>query len=108
MDEEVGVILVVIVHENGRIVLILDQPAPPEIADTFLVSRRPNHPHGMQVNGLFNNIDWVRCDAVDDVCVSAQKYRVKQISGVFFIFNPASYVSLKSVLFFFLTIRHTG
>ena len=43
-------------YEIARILIILDQPAPPQVLRTFLIPRAPNHAESMQIDRLFDRV----------------------------------------------------
>lgn len=79
--------LELVVGESGGIFFILHQPATPEVRDAFLISRRPNHADGMQVNGLFNDIGGFRVFPIDNDGISLEQHILHQIVQILLVFD---------------------
>lgn len=90
MNQEIRIVLVIIVDKERWVVLILHEPAAPEIADAFLVSRRANDSNCMQIDSFFDDIDRRRRDAVCNIRVSTQEHRVQKIRRVFLFLDTSS------------------
>ena len=83
MDEEVGVALVLVVDEDGRVVLVLDEPASPEVADALLVAGRANDANLVEVDSLLDDIGGGCLLAVGEYGVSAEQDGVEEVVVVF-------------------------
>ena len=80
----VGVGLVLPGDEVGRVLIILDQPAAPQILDAFLIAGRADDAKSMEVDRSFDSVRRLRLLAIDHDRVSFQQQIVQQIFLVLF------------------------
>ena len=72
MGPEARVVLVVVLDECRRVVLVLHQPAAPQVVDAFLVARAADDPKRVQVDCLFDHVGGLGRFVVDDDRVAFQ------------------------------------
>lgn len=82
VGEEADLVPVGVVDKGGGIVLVLDQPAAPEVVDAFLVTRGGDDVDGVEVNGPFDDVGGIRGLAVDKDGVAPKQNVVEEERGV--------------------------
>lgn len=82
VSEQAGVRLVLVVDKGGRVVLVLHQPAAPEIVDALLIARAADDAQRMQVDGLLHHIGGRRRRAVHQDAVPLQQNSMEQEVGI--------------------------
>lgn len=76
-------------HEVGRLAVILDQPATPEVVDAFLVAGRANYTESMEVNGTLNDIGGFCGLLGDNEGIAFKEDVLEEVRLVFFELDAA-------------------
>src|SRR5271168_1763140 len=87
MYKVVRVSFFLVVHKPGWILIILDQPAFPNILYCLLISRRSYDAERMEVHSCLDHIGYVRWFTVTDCGVALQEDGVHQVIHTFFLLN---------------------
>jgi len=87
MGHEGRVVLVLVVDEVGRVVLVLDQPAAPEVADALLVSGGADDAQRVQVDGLLDDVGGRRRVPVDEDRIPLEEDVVQEVVEIIFAFD---------------------
>ena len=74
-------------NEVGRVLVILHEPAAPEVGDAFLIARAANDAQGVQVNRTLDGIGSLRGLAFDEDRVPLQQQVLQQIILILFQLN---------------------
>lgn len=98
MDPEVGIVLVLVLDEIGRVTLFLAEPAVPEVLDAFLVARGADDSQRMEVNCTLNDIGGTGVFPVSEDRVAPQQALFEQELLVFFGFDTARISILSSMV----------
>ena len=80
----------VVVNEAGRIEVVLDEPAAPEVDDALLVSRRADDAERMGVHGTFDDVGTRRLVSVSHVRKASKQDLALEVVLVFFRLDAVS------------------
>lgn len=86
---EVGVGLVLELDEARGVLVVLDDPAAPEVRDALLVAGRADDGDGVQVDGLFDGVGGLGGLAVDEDRVALEQDLFEEVVHVLLCFDDA-------------------
>ena len=87
MCPEVGVGLVLKLHEAGWVLVVLHDPAAPEVGDALLIARRADNGHSVQIDGLLDGVGGLSGLAVDQDRVPLEQHLLEEIIHVLLSFD---------------------
>lgn len=86
---EVGVRLVLVLHEPRRVLVVLHNPAAPEVVDGFLVARGANDGHSVEVDGLLDSVGGLGGLAIDEDRVPLKQDLFEEVVHILLGFDDA-------------------
>lgn len=89
VHDEAAVIAALVVDEDVGVVLVLAEPALPEVLEALLVTRRADYAQSVEVDGLFDGVGGVCRGAVDDHREAVEEHAVEKVRDVVFILDAA-------------------
>lgn len=94
MVPEVGVGFAVPGDEVGRVVVVLDEPAAPEVGDAFLVAGGADDAQGVQVDRAFDGVGGFGGGGGYEDGVAFQEEGLQEVGFVFFGFDTVGWGEL--------------
>ena len=89
MCPEVGVGLVLKLHEAGWVLVVLHNPSAPKVGDALLVARRADNGHSVQIDGLLDGVGGLSGLAVNQNRVALEQHLFEEVVHVFLGFDNA-------------------
>jgi hypothetical protein len=89
MGPEVGVGLVLKLHEAGWVLVVLHNPAAPEVGDALLVARGADDGHSVQIDGFLDGVGGLSGLAVNQNGVTLEQHLFEEVVHIFLGFDNA-------------------